>query len=225
MSNIHWRKNYSIFSVFVSCPHLPSDELFPHSHMSEFCKTFPSKGPGWNSRDMASKGNSVKSTLRHVLKITSLNQSKDNTWNLFAIPRLISRANSKQIRVVVCAPYGGLWSLSLIYWEEGHELVFTRRGPVLSALLDLSDGLDSMATQEPPLIIDKDVLKPKHTHTTTEIHCSFGSLLERILCSIRPFVWDTEIPEHKNVGRQLELLVKLQSGNLGLLQIGLIKPY
>lgn len=38
-------------------------------------------------------------------------------------------------------------------------------------------------------------------------------------------LFDTEIPEHKTVVNQLKLLVKLQSGNLSLLQIGLIKPY
>lgn len=51
------------------------------------------------------------------------------------------------------------------------------------------------------------------------------SLLDKILCSIWPFVWDTEIPDCENVVNQLKLLVKLQTGNLCLQQIGLIKPY
>ena len=52
------------FLLLCPYPHSPSQEewlqLFPHRNMKEFCNTFPSKGPGWNSRDMASKWNSVK---------------------------------------------------------------------------------------------------------------------------------------------------------------------
>lgn len=55
------------------------------------------------------------------------------------------------------------------------------------------------------------------TQMTTEIPYAFRSLSDKILCSIWPFVWDTEIPAHKNVVNQLKLLVKLQSGNLSLL--------
>lgn len=55
------------------------------------------------------------------------------------------------------------------------------------------------------------------TQMTTEIPYAFRSLSDKILCAIWPFVWDTEIPTHKNVVNQLKLLVKLQSGNLSLL--------
>lgn len=78
----------------------------------------------------------------------------------------------------------------------------------------------------------KTLLKKKETkkqktyiQKRAEINYPFRSLLDKILCSIWPLVWDTEIPDCKNVVNQLKLLVKLQTGDLSLQQIGLIKPY
>ena len=89
MSKIHWKKKV-LFNFLSSCvlTHIPlfkkSDlsyfpiEIWTNFVWTSFCmNTFPSKGPGWNSRDMASKWNSVKSTLLNILKTLWFNQFSD----------------------------------------------------------------------------------------------------------------------------------------------------
>lgn len=66
-------------------------EIWTNFVWTSFCmNTFPSKGPGWNSRDMASKWNSVKSTLLNILKTLWFNQFSDPRIKYkFYLPSLV----------------------------------------------------------------------------------------------------------------------------------------